>query len=185
MKFFTLGSKRTSSNNTCYSGAVLNPTALKTRNRFKIGSLLVLMIFGLAMLMPSKMNAQVPGTVEDAFNLPSKDRCTSKDLAIVSASLDLDNCSCNEGDIVYATLVLGIDNGTESTRTSFAFWSRVTLDDGDPTTEDIVYFIRGCQGPIPKASLAPPDGVTLLDFDNLQVLSCLLYTSDAADDLLC
>ncbi|HSM63184.1 MAG TPA: hypothetical protein VK833_04525, partial [Gillisia sp.] len=60
MKFFTLGSKRTTSDNTCYSGTVLNPTALKTRNRFNIGSLLVLMIFGLAMLMPSNMQAQHP-----------------------------------------------------------------------------------------------------------------------------
>jgi len=58
MKFFTLGSTRTSSNNTCYSGAVPNPTVLKTRYRFKIGSLLVLMIFGLAMFMPSRINAQ-------------------------------------------------------------------------------------------------------------------------------
>ena len=58
MKLFTLGSQRISSNNTCHSETVLNPTALKTRSRFKIGSLLVLMIFGLAMLMPSNMNAQ-------------------------------------------------------------------------------------------------------------------------------
>src|SRR5680860_867099 len=65
MKFFTLGSTGTSSNNSCYSGAVLDPTVLKTRNRFKIGSLLVLMIFGLAMLMPSNMQAQsYPGFLD-------------------------------------------------------------------------------------------------------------------------
>ena len=60
MKLFTLGNQRTSSNNTCYSGAVLTPTDLKTSSRSKIGSLLVLLIFGLAMLMPSKMQAQHP-----------------------------------------------------------------------------------------------------------------------------
>jgi len=67
MKFFTFGSKRTSSNNTCCSGTVLDPTALKTRNRFKIGSLLVLMIFGLAMLTNNDVNAQI---TEKTGNIP-------------------------------------------------------------------------------------------------------------------
>jgi hypothetical protein len=60
MRLFTLGSKSTCSNNTWYSGTVLTPKTLKKTCRSNIGSLLVLMIFGLAMLMSSNMQAQHP-----------------------------------------------------------------------------------------------------------------------------
>ena len=60
MKLFTLWSTGTCSNNRGYSGAVLTPTALKTTYRSKMGSLLVLMIFGIAMILPSHVQAQHP-----------------------------------------------------------------------------------------------------------------------------
>jgi hypothetical protein len=86
MKLITLGSKGTSSNNSCYSGAVPNPTALKTRNRFNIGSLLVLMIFLLVtFLIPSALYSQTPP-------LPDEKSCVSKDLLIVGARLGIDEC---------------------------------------------------------------------------------------------
>ena len=60
MKEITFGITGTCSNNRGYSGAVLTPTDLKTSSRSKIGSLLVLLIFGLAMFMPAIINAQNP-----------------------------------------------------------------------------------------------------------------------------
>jgi hypothetical protein len=104
------------------------------------------MIFGLAMFMPSNMQAQAP-TLEDYFDLPDPARCTSKDLSVLTASLELDNCNCVENEIYYVNLNLGIQNTTGSERTSFAFWSRLTTTDPD-TQEEVVYFINGCTGPI-------------------------------------
>jgi hypothetical protein len=56
--------------------------------------------------------------------LPSPDRCVSKDLAIISAQLvGGDPCnSCTPGTTVKRTLQLGVINNTQSARASFAYF---------------------------------------------------------------
>ncbi|QHL87457.1 hypothetical protein GU926_08400 [Nibribacter ruber] len=55
--------------------------------------------------------------------LPPESRCTSKDLELVDAFLDVSACqACEPGDVITAPLLLSIANKTGSTRTSFAFW---------------------------------------------------------------
>ena len=153
MKLFTLGISGTCSNNRGYSGAVLTPTALKTSWRSKIGSLLVFFIFGLAMFMPSNMNAQ---TVVDIFNLPPARDCRSNDLHAVSATLAFPLCGpicTEEGQVTYYPITLAIDNTTKSERTNFTFFARLEQYFPDGTLAN-TYFVTGCNGPI------APDGIT-------------------------
>jgi hypothetical protein len=136
-----------------FSNLVLTKTLLTTKNQFKV----VFLIFGMALLMPSQMQAQ---TVKDVFKLPDAKSCTSKDLAIVSANLEIDNCQCTGSETAYYDLILGIDNKTNSTRTSFAFWGRLKITAGNTTT---IYFINGCQGPVTKNTITYSDSANNLN----------------------
>ena len=81
--------------------------------------------------------------------------CTSKDLSLVSASLvGGDACnSCTTGATLTKNLVLGINNKTGSTRTSFAFWATLTVTHEDGSTT--VSSIHRCAGPIPPTGPLP------------------------------
>ncbi|GAB2540194.1 T9SS type A sorting domain-containing protein [Rufibacter soli] len=93
------------------------------------------------------------GTSFAQVTLPSADRCTSKDLELVSARLDVAACqSCTEGQTITAPLLLAIDNKTGSTRTSFAFWGTLVIKNSDNTVYSTTY-IRGCNGPIVKDTI--------------------------------
>jgi hypothetical protein len=75
--------------------------------------------------------------------------CTSKDLTLLKASLPApagNRCACS-GDRI---LVLGIHNGTSSTRTSFALWGTLIRKDaaGAVTSSKSIF---ACAGPIPKS----------------------------------
>ncbi|KAA9034434.1 T9SS type A sorting domain-containing protein [Ginsengibacter hankyongi] len=85
-----------------------------------------------------------------AQTFPSASSCTSKDLSLVSATLDVVKCeNCTQGDSVFHNLTVGINNKTGSTRTSFAFWATLTILNSDGTTASTTP-IQGCFGPIPK-----------------------------------
>ncbi|WP_082780375.1 T9SS type A sorting domain-containing protein [Rufibacter sp. DG15C] len=82
--------------------------------------------------------------------LPPESRCTSKDLELVDAFLDVPACqSCDPGDLITAPLKLSIANKTGSTRTSFAFWGDIVIKS---SYGNVVYQaqITGCKGPIIK-----------------------------------
>ncbi len=87
-----------------------------------------------------------------AQTFPSASSCTSKDLSLVSAMLDVAKCeACTLGDSVYHNLTVGINNKTGSTRTSFAFWATLTILNSDGTTASTTP-IQGCFSTIPKTA---------------------------------
>lgn len=117
-------------------------------------------------------------------NLPSPDRCTSKDLEIISAELTGANqCySCTEGQQITSTLTLGILNKTGSLRTSFAFWAtlEITGADGIVTSSPI----KGCSGPIGADGTfyLPYGSITYTCGDNLKLKNIYLAWTDASDN---
>ncbi|NJW53893.1 hypothetical protein [Salinimicrobium oceani] len=66
-----------------------------------------------------------------AQNFPTQ--CVSQDLIVVDAELIFeDPClNCQEGDILYPTLQLAIDNKTGSFRPTFAFWGTLIISDAE------------------------------------------------------
>jgi hypothetical protein len=82
--------------------------------------------------------------------------CTSKDLTLLQATLPADatdRCAC-EGDRV---LVLGIHNGTKSTRTSFGLWGTLVRKGADGNVISSLA-IFACTGPIPPGGGTSPSG---------------------------
>ncbi|MBF9236656.1 T9SS type A sorting domain-containing protein [Hymenobacter sp. BT683] len=100
----------------------------------------VALIFVTFLLMAGTSFAQVV--------LPDEDRCTSKDLELVSARLDVPACqSCTGNSLITAPLLLAIDNKTGSTRTSFAFWGDIVITN----SAGVVTYqaeVTGCNGKI-------------------------------------
>ncbi|QIL74795.1 T9SS type A sorting domain-containing protein [Hymenobacter sp. HDW8] len=95
--------------------------------------------------------------------LPSEDRCTSKDLELVSARLNVPACqSCEANSLITAPLLLAIDNKTGSTRTSFAFWGDIVIKN----SAGVVTYqaeVTGCNGKIEKNT------TTELPYDVVQI----------------
>ena len=87
------------------------------------------------------------------IRFPNPDRCTSKDLQLVSATLTgTEPCpTCEAGKTVTGVLTIGINNTTGSVRTSFAFWGTLSVKhlDGTTTTSDIT----ACVGPVPEKKI--------------------------------
>ncbi len=120
--------------------------------------LIFLFLFGLFLVNPILAQDNQP-----FFDLPDQDRCTSKDLEVVQAELDLEECfDCEEGEIIEAELKLSIFNKTGSVRTSFAFWG--TLVGENSEGETTTFYITGCKGPV------PPNSTTTLTFEELVIL---------------
>lgn len=106
---------------------------------------------------------QMAGTSFAQVVLPSEDRCTSKDLELVSARVDVPACqSCTAGSYITAPLLLAIDNKTGSTRTSFAFWGDIVIRN---SAGDVTYQaeVTGCNGKILR------NDITELPFSVVQI----------------
>ncbi|WP_333600401.1 hypothetical protein, partial [Flavobacterium sp.] len=94
---------------------------------------------------------------------PANTSCTSKDLEVVAAKLtggDVCN-SCPTPTTITRNLMLGINNTTGSTRTSFAFWGTLEIYSG--TTGALISSTTrtGCNGPLPGGS------ITYLNFGSI------------------
>jgi hypothetical protein len=96
--------------------------------------------------------AVLSGLYSTAQTFPSPSSCTSKDLSLASASISLPN-ACNtcatQGSSITADLVIGINNKTGSTRTSFEFWATLVIYDnnGNIVSQSPISY---CTGPIPS-----------------------------------
>jgi hypothetical protein len=123
---------------------------------------------------------------------PPQERCTSKDLELVSATLTGgDACnSCEPEEELTRTLVLGINNKTGSTRTAFAFWGtlQITHADGSVTETSI----SRCSGPIPPTGPLPAaytggdfGTITYLCGDSLMLINLYLAWTDASSKSTC
>ncbi|MET3541246.1 hypothetical protein ABID22_001962, partial [Pontibacter aydingkolensis] len=150
-------------NFSCYTSRTGNVLSQQLQLLWRY-AMVVLAVF---LMMSNSVHAQ---TVRSVFNLPAPERCTSNDLDVVDADLVLDNCDCTEGETVYGTLTLGVRNNTESLRTSFAFWARLVMTDDDPLTNDIVYYITGCEATILPGSQLP-NRTKLATFEDLQIFT--------------
>jgi hypothetical protein len=94
--------------------------------------------------------------------------CTSKDLTLLKASLPApagNRCACS-GD---RSLILGIHNGTGSTRTSFALWGTLVRKNASGTvlSSDQIF---ACAGPI------PPTGDYFLNATTIRINGGLVAT---------
>lgn len=86
---------------------------------------------------------------------PAATSCTSKDLLLVNATLPYTACeTCTANSTVTKTLTLYINNKTGSTRTSFAFWTKLTILKPDGTVYSSVS-INKCFSTIPKNAVTP------------------------------
>ncbi|MGN6804024.1 MAG: hypothetical protein ACTHJN_19150 [Ginsengibacter sp.] len=85
-----------------------------------------------------------------AQTFPPATSCTSKDLLLVDARLDVAKCeSCSAGNTVTHKLYVSINNKTGSTRTSFAFWANLVVLDADGNVVSTTP-ISKCFSTIPK-----------------------------------
>ncbi|NND16780.1 MAG: hypothetical protein HKN89_10725, partial [Eudoraea sp.] len=114
--------------------------------------------------------------------------CTSKDLELVGAFLDIDTAGCNscdEGEQITATLYLSINNTTGSTRTSFAVFGNLTTTDplGNITTEAI----SRCNGSLPPSTIStlPYGQITYTCGDALSLTDLILSWTDASPNSTC
>jgi hypothetical protein len=85
--------------------------------------------------------------------------CTSKDLSLLQASLPAptsNRCACS-GD---RSLILGIHNGTGSTRTAFALWGTLRITTGATHVDHTIF---ACAGPI------PPNGDYFLNATTIKI----------------
>ena len=117
----------------------------------------------------------------------TSDNCTSKDLELVGAFLDIGTTcnSCDEGDTVTATLFLSINNTTGSTRTSFAVFGNLITT--DPLGNKSVCSISRCTGDIPPNMITtlPYGEITFTCGDELKLTELLLSWTDASPNSTC
>ena len=84
-----------------------------------------------------------------AQTFPPASSCTSKDLALVAATLPYNKCETCTGGNVTKTLTVAIANKTGSTRTSFAFWATLVILNPNGDTASVTN-ISKCFSTIPK-----------------------------------
>ena len=125
-----------------------------------------------------------------AQNFPSPNRCTSKDLELVSASITGTGCvTCIAGAPLTSDLTIVINNSTGSVRTSFAFWGTLTINNADGSFSSSRP-ITGCVGPVPSNAITPFSSatssglpkVTYTCGQSLTITSLYLAWTDAADN---
>ncbi|MDH3699510.1 MAG: hypothetical protein OEQ81_12665, partial [Flavobacteriaceae bacterium] len=160
-------------------------------------SAFLFMIFMLMMALPASMTAQdaciptdpldIPNPLHDETCTTTADNCTSKDLELVGAFLDIGNgCnSCDSGEEITATLYLSINNTTGSERTSFAvFGDLVTTD---PLGNETTCTISRCTGTIPPNTITtlPYGQITFTCGDALKLTDLLLSWTDASPNSTC
>ncbi|SDL77948.1 SprB repeat-containing protein, partial [Salinimicrobium catena] len=144
-------------------GSSKQPTfSLGENSGIKTTFFLICMIMWLLPFTTAAQNGAPDMTVQEKFDLPDPARCTSNDLDIISADLDLETCDCDEaGPTIEAGLTLGVRNNTESLRTSFAFWAALTVTDpkdvNDPNDDTKTYYlVEGCEAEILPGSMYGP-----------------------------
>jgi hypothetical protein len=124
---------------------------------------------------------------------PPPDRCTSKDLELVSATLTGgDACnSCTPGTSLTRTLTLGINNKTGSNRTAFAFWGTLEIThNGIITTTPISRCSDSTPipptGPLPAVYTGGNFGtITYQCGDALRLIDLYLAWTDASSKSTC
>lgn len=100
------------------------PTYTKFIRQYSTG-----LFFLLTLLFSGSTFAQTIGTSKLKCDISNRNPCTSKDLDIVSVSIDAPPCaSCTPGQTATYPLKMTIHNGTKSERTSFALYG--TLSSG-------------------------------------------------------
>jgi len=118
-----------------------------------IRAVVVMFVF----IFSQEANAQISGGYETTYPTVLSTSCTSKDLELLSATLEGTNgCVVDAGP---KRLILKINNKTGSTRTSFAFWGNLYVD-GE--IQDTVAF--ACAGPIPGGSIVELPTNTYIDY---------------------
>ena len=137
------------------------------------------------------------------INLPSEERCTSKDLMLVAAKLETGSTcvDCSVTPKITGQLILSIDNKTGSTRTSFAFWGTLVIFDSNGNEKRRIQ-MTGCNGPIPKDAVTPvpfdvtetgadPDNnidkgkITINCGESLKIINLFLAWTDASPKSTC
>jgi hypothetical protein len=124
---------------------------------------------------------------------PPPDRCTSKDLELVSATLTGgDACnSCTPGTTLTRTLTLGINNKTGSNRTAFAFWGTLEITHNGVIS---TFPISRCSdsspipptGPLPAVYIGGNFGtITYECGDALRLIDLYLAWTDASPKSTC
>lgn len=124
---------------------------------------------------------------------PPQDRCTSKDLELVSATLTGgDACnSCTPGTTLTRTLTLGINNKTGSNRTAFAFWGTLEIThNGLISTTPISRCSDSSPipptGPLPAVYTGGSFGtITYQCGDSLRLIDLYLAWTDASPKSTC
>ena len=138
------------------------------------------------------LSAFATSVAQTGTSFPPIDRCTSKDLELVSATLtggDVCN-SCTQGTTLSRALTLGINNKTGSTRTAFSFWGtlEITHQNGSVTTVPI----NRCSGPIPPTGPLPAEykggnfgAISYQCGDSLRLINLYLAWTDASPGSTC
>lgn len=119
----------------------------------------------------------------NAQNLPPADRCTSKDLELVNASIVEPgvDCECTSG---LRTLRLTINNKTGSTRTSFAAWGTLVVN-GNPASATPIF---ACGGPLPPKSITEVVTETQINYTcgtTLKITDLFLAWTSASPNETC
>ncbi|MFV8347672.1 T9SS type A sorting domain-containing protein [Flavobacterium sp. ZB4P13] len=125
---------------------------------------------------------------------PPQERCTSKDLELVSATLTNGGActSCELGDSLTKTLTLGINNKTGSNRTAFAFWGTLEITHADGSIETTEISRCSDANPIPPTGPLPAvytggnfGTITYLCGDSLRLINLYLAWTDASPKSTC
>ncbi|MDH3796807.1 MAG: hypothetical protein OER83_08035, partial [Flavobacteriaceae bacterium] len=132
--------------------------------------------------------SDIPNPLDDPSCTVTSGDCTSKDLELVGAFLDIETTECNscdEGDQVVANLYLSINNTTGSTRTSFAVFGNLTIT--DPNGNVNVEAISRCSGSLPPSTIStlPYGQITYTCGDSLSLTDLVLSWTDASPNSTC
>jgi hypothetical protein len=132
--------------------------------------------------------------VAQTITFPPQERCTSKDLELVSATLTGgDACNSCEGvEEQTRTLTLGINNKTGSNRTAFAFWGTLEITHADGSIIETEISRCSDSSPIPPTGPLPAvytEGnfgtITYLCGDSLRLTDLYLAWTDASSKSTC
>jgi len=125
-----------------------------------------------------------------AQTFPNPNRCTSKDLELVSASITGTGCvTCTANTTLTSDLTIAINNSTGSERTSFAFWGTLTIKNANGSLFSATA-ITGCVGPVPPNAITSFSSatypglpkVTYTCGQSLTITNLYLAWTDAADN---
>ncbi|CAN5919584.1 hypothetical protein BH24BAC1_BH24BAC1_37580 [soil metagenome] len=124
----------------------------------------------------------------NAQTFPPDDRCTSKDLQLVGATLiGRGACAeCDPNEQITETLQLAIFNKTNSTRTAFAFWGTLEIYDENGVLQSSTP-ISNCGGPVAGNQTTPLNfhNITYTCGDAIKITDLHLAWTDASPNSTC